>query len=126
MTVSAVRPWRNALRHERSLPSGVVGPVLLSALRRLASICLRDVIVRSQQMGSFFHLGGHNAVWLGPALFPLPQSVFAIVINFQSGPWRHLQWVDAYRQPQTLAAFAPIALWQLAVHLFCESPPRPP
>jgi hypothetical protein len=27
----------------------------------------------------------------------LPQSAFAIAINFQSGPWRHLQWVDAYR-----------------------------
>ena len=35
-----VKPWRNAFRRERSLPSGVVGPVLLSALRRLASICL--------------------------------------------------------------------------------------
>src|SRR5450759_5857885 len=58
MTVSAVRPWRNALLRERSLPSGVVGPALLSALRRLASICLRDVIEhRSQQMGSFRHLG---------------------------------------------------------------------
>src|SRR5450759_292409 len=54
MTVSAVRPWRKALRRERSLPSGVVGPVLLSALRRLASICLRDVIAdRLVQMGSF-------------------------------------------------------------------------
>ena len=36
--------WRKALRRERSLPSGVVGPVLLSALRRLASICLRELI----------------------------------------------------------------------------------
>ena len=44
MTVSAVRPWRTALRRERSLPSGVVGPVLLSALRRLASICLSELI----------------------------------------------------------------------------------
>ena len=58
MTVSAVRPWREALQRECSLPSGVVGPVLLSALRRLASICLRDVIEdRSEQMGSFRHLG---------------------------------------------------------------------
>ena len=44
MTVSAVRPWRTALQRERCLPSGVVGPVLLSALRRLASICLRELI----------------------------------------------------------------------------------
>src|ERR1039458_2040673 len=44
MTVSAVRPWRTALQRERSLPSGVVGPVLLSALRRLASICLSELI----------------------------------------------------------------------------------
>ena len=46
----------------------------------------------------------------------LPQSAFAIAINFQSGPWRHLQWVDAYRQPQTLVAFAPTVPWQLAEH----------
>jgi len=38
MTVSAVRPWRKALQRERCLPSGVVGPVLFRALRRLASI----------------------------------------------------------------------------------------
>ena len=44
MTVSAVRPWRTALQRERRLPSGVVGPVLFSVLRRLASICLREVI----------------------------------------------------------------------------------
>ena len=44
MTVSAVRPWRTALQRERSFPSGVVGPVLLSALRRLASICLSELI----------------------------------------------------------------------------------
>ena len=38
MTVSAVAPWRPALRRERSLPSSVTGPVLLRALRRLAAI----------------------------------------------------------------------------------------
>src|ERR1035437_449097 len=57
MTVSAVRPWRTALRRERSLPSGVVGPVLLSALRRLASICLRELI-ENQQLASFHHEDG--------------------------------------------------------------------
>src|SRR3974390_1313534 len=44
MSVSPVRPWRTALQRECSLPSSVVGPVLLSALRRLASICLREVM----------------------------------------------------------------------------------
>src|SRR3974390_1538533 len=44
MIVSAVRPWRTALQRERSLPSSVVGPVLLRALRRLASICLRELM----------------------------------------------------------------------------------
>src|SRR5450759_49764 len=54
MTVSAVRPWRNALRRECSLPSGVVGPVLLSALRRLASICLSELIEDQRvKLGSF-------------------------------------------------------------------------
>ena len=37
-------PWRIALNRERSLPSDVFGPVLLSALRRLAWICLRVLI----------------------------------------------------------------------------------
>src|ERR1022692_1205688 len=59
MTVSAVRPWRNALRRERSLPSGVVGPVLLSAFRRLASICLRELIDdQRKELASFRHLAG--------------------------------------------------------------------
>jgi hypothetical protein len=54
MTVSAVRPWRTALQRERCLPSGVVGPMLFSALRRLASICLRELIANpSEQLGSF-------------------------------------------------------------------------
>src|SRR3974377_93196 len=44
MTVSTVRPWRPALQRERSLPSSVVGPVLLRALRRLASICLSELM----------------------------------------------------------------------------------
>ena len=41
MTVSAVRPWRTALGSERRFPASVFGPVLLSALRRWASIWLR-------------------------------------------------------------------------------------
>src|SRR5262249_13379212 len=44
MTVSAVRPWRRALQREACFPSSDFGPVLLSALRRLASICLYEVI----------------------------------------------------------------------------------
>jgi hypothetical protein len=36
-----------ALQRERRLPSGVVGPVLLNALRQLASICLRELIARA-------------------------------------------------------------------------------
>src|SRR5215469_16050526 len=46
MTVSAVRPWRRALQREACFPSSDFGPVLLSALRRLASICLYEVIER--------------------------------------------------------------------------------
>ena len=51
MTVSAVRPWRTALREERCLPASVLGPVLFWALRRLASICLSDVIGVGQRIG---------------------------------------------------------------------------
>ena len=59
MTVSAVRPWRTALQRERCLPSGVVGPVLFDALRRLASICLRELIeYRTEQLASFRHFDG--------------------------------------------------------------------
>jgi hypothetical protein len=51
---SAVSPWRIALQWGRCLPSLVVGPVLLRALRRLASICLKEVIAgQRQQLGSF-------------------------------------------------------------------------
>jgi hypothetical protein len=41
-----LRPWRNALRAERALPSGVVGPRLARPLRRLASR-LASLIMRS-------------------------------------------------------------------------------
>src|SRR5215468_1310462 len=44
MTVSAVRPWRTALQRDTCLPASVFGPVLLSALRRLASLCLKEVM----------------------------------------------------------------------------------
>ena len=51
-----------ALQHERRLPSGVVGPVLFSALRRLASICLRELIEnQAEQLGSFRHGDGQGS-----------------------------------------------------------------
>src|SRR5215469_3387875 len=46
MTVSAVSPWRTALRRDACLPASVFGPVLLRALRRLASIWRYEVIER--------------------------------------------------------------------------------
>ena len=58
MTVSAVRPWRTALQRERRLPSAVVGPVLFSALRWLASICLRELIENQSELASFCHEDG--------------------------------------------------------------------
>jgi hypothetical protein len=55
MTVSAVKPWRTAFRRDRSLPSGVIGPVLFCALRRLASICLNEVVKHHlQELASFW------------------------------------------------------------------------
>src|SRR5262249_60321010 len=44
MTVSALSPWRTALQRDACFPAFVFGPVLLSALRRLASICLYEVM----------------------------------------------------------------------------------
>src|SRR5262252_2477751 len=46
MTVSAVRPWRTALRRDACLPASVFGPVLLRALRRLAPIWRYEVMAR--------------------------------------------------------------------------------
>src|SRR6516225_9287877 len=46
MTVSAVSPWRTALRRDACLPASVFGPVLLRALRRLASIWRYEVMER--------------------------------------------------------------------------------
>jgi hypothetical protein len=43
ITTSAVSPWRTELRRDRRFPAAVFGPVLLSALRRLASICLSEL-----------------------------------------------------------------------------------
>src|SRR6516164_3273822 len=43
MTVSAVSPWRTALQRYL-FSASVFGPALLSALRRLASICLYEVM----------------------------------------------------------------------------------
>ena len=81
MTVSAVRPWRRALRRECSLPSGVVGPVLLSALRRLASICLSELIEDQLELGSFFRHEEGPARGIGSRrfwvrLFPKPLGDF--------------------------------------------------
>src|SRR5882757_8547193 len=42
MRVSAYRPYLRLLRLTAARPSGVVGPVLFWALRRLASICRCD------------------------------------------------------------------------------------
>src|SRR6516164_8250811 len=54
MTVSAVSPWRTALQRDACFPASVLGPVLLRELRRLASICLREVIEgRPQVFASF-------------------------------------------------------------------------
>src|SRR5215471_16648914 len=44
MTVSAVRPWRSALRRDFCFPASVFGPVLRSALARLAWICRYEVM----------------------------------------------------------------------------------
>src|ERR1700720_3372077 len=44
MTVLAVSPWRTALQRDACLPACVFGPVLLSALQRLASICRYEVM----------------------------------------------------------------------------------
>ena len=56
------------------------GPVLLSALRRLAPICLRELIADQLELASFRH-------WAGPALRDqLPQilGAFAPKVPWQS------------------------------------------
>jgi hypothetical protein len=58
MTVSAASPWRMALQREPCLLSNGFGPVLLLALRRAASICLKDVIAdRPLHLASICNFG---------------------------------------------------------------------
>src|ERR1035437_2578178 len=112
MTASAVRPWRNALRRERSLPSGVVSPVLLSALRRLASICLRDVIENRLEWVRFVIVGAQcRSAWPGALPSPLPICPPLVVINFRSWSLQRLHLVGCL-PPQILGVFAPKAAWQ--------------
>src|ERR1019366_8046237 len=101
MTVSAVRPWRTALQRERCLPSSVTGPVLLRALRRLASICLKVVIERQpQKLASFCDFGGH---WVAVQRMSGPTPLLAAPsTNRGSG----------VRQPSEPGAFAPTGPWQ--------------
>jgi hypothetical protein len=50
MTVSAVSPWRTAFCEACCLRVSVLGPVLPSALRRLASICLTEVMLEARSL----------------------------------------------------------------------------
>src|SRR3974377_1048395 len=80
MTVSTVRPWRTALQRERSLPSSVVGPVLLRALRRLASICLRELMGYSTHKIGFVLLVASKLQSSFGALFSKsPQAKFKLL-----------------------------------------------
>src|SRR6516225_1843689 len=51
-----------ALQREACFPVSVLGPVLLRELRRLASICLKEVIVRLQKLASFCDSGPDRSV----------------------------------------------------------------
>src|SRR5216117_3566306 len=53
MRVSAYRPYLRLLRRTAARPSGVDGPVLFCALRRLASICRCDDIAHLRRDDSF-------------------------------------------------------------------------
>jgi hypothetical protein len=49
-TVSAHSPCRTAFCRDRCFPSSVIGPVLLIAFRRLASICRNEVISQPRRL----------------------------------------------------------------------------
>jgi hypothetical protein len=54
------------LQWDRSLPSGVVGPVLLSALPQLASICLSELIkTLPEQLGSLSNRSHPRIIFAG-------------------------------------------------------------
>ena len=72
MTVSAVKPWRRALRELRCLPSLLRGPVLRSAFRRLAWNCLGDVMTRPSELGSFRNSAAAAVVVAGRMIDRLP------------------------------------------------------
>src|SRR5438128_6096785 len=62
-----VKPWRKAFRREACFPFSLRGPVLFSALRRFASICLSDVMpaARSRPAPHVSALGAELQVSLG-------------------------------------------------------------
>src|SRR5438445_13153042 len=69
MRVSAYRPYLRLLRLTAARPSGVVGPVLFWALRRLASICRCDDMAHLRRdvwfgFGAYLRSQGNRA-WLG-------------------------------------------------------------
>src|SRR5579862_599081 len=82
MTVSAVRPWRIALPRERSLPSDVMGPVLLPALRRLAAICRSELIANPMvQLGSFRRLTRPGSLRGYPYLSPVQSLAIEVSVR---------------------------------------------
>src|SRR5229473_7952492 len=66
MTVSAHNPCRTAFRRDWRLPSSVLGPVLLMALRRLASIRRNEVMgwrARQHYAIKLFLHGWQDQAW---------------------------------------------------------------
>src|SRR5262249_47060929 len=80
----AAKPCLQAFREERALPSGVRGPVLFSALARLAANCFSQIgrgmsetcpfdycystrVVRFQEFGGVKWLGGKGEIFFGGA-----------------------------------------------------------
>src|SRR5262249_23668420 len=89
MTVSAVSPWRTALRRDFCFPASVLGPVLLNALRRLASNCRHDVIA------------ARPSNWVRFAILARPHRLHSAVDGFSAtehGPLRS----DRYRCSSTI------------------------
>src|SRR5258708_6678069 len=99
ISVSAWSPCLTPLRRTAARPSGVLGPVLFFALRRLAAICRLDAMVSPGGFGSDFMVpggGGEITAGLGGGEAEAAEGVvgrnFCGGVTERAGRWKFGCW----------------------------------